>query len=348
MKTVTMNKKVLKSPIIFPPAVCFNWSDEQGYETVDRSKHYGVRAKGGTGLIVIEATGIMPEGLIVKKQLGLWEDGQIHQFNKIATACHLHDTQVIVQLVHAGSKSSGDMVFGPSAIPMEGKTCLEMTPNTIKEITQKFVDAAVRAEKSGLDGIEIHGAHGYLLNQFVSRITNHRTDEYGGSLDNRIRFPLEVLHAIKSATSESFTISYRLGVNDPTFKEDIYFAQKLEENGVHLLNVSSGIPYGAYSKPADFEFSNTTFLGVAIKQHVKIPTACVFGIRQPEQAQTLINSGQIDCVAVCKGILSDPEWANKYHFGGTVDTCYECKPSCKYTTDGFLCPWMKKAQRTAL
>lgn len=325
-----------------PPAVCFNWSDEKGYETVDRSKHYGIRAKGGTGLIIIEATGIMPEGLIVKKQLGLWEDGQMEQFKNIASACHAHDTKVIVQLVHAGTKSSGDRVHGPSVLPMETKTCLELTPESIGTITQKFVDAAIRAERAGLDGVEIHGAHGYLLNQFTSSKSNFRTDDYGGSLDNRLRFSLEVLRAIKSATSESFIISYRFGVNDPSLTEDIYFAKILEENGVHLLNVSSGIPYGSYSKPDDFPFSSTTYLGVAIKAHVNIPTACVFGIRQPEQAKVLLDSGMIDCVAVCKGILSDPEWANKFEDGKPVDACYECKPSCRYGTDGFLCPWMKK------
>lgn len=342
MKTITLNQKVLKSPIVFPPAVCFNWSDEMGYETVDRSNHYGIRAKGGTGLIIVEATGIMPEGLIVKKQLGLWEDGHIEQFKKIASACHAHDTKVIVQLVHAGSKSSGDVVYGPSHLSTDTKSCLELTHAAIHEITQKFVDAAVRAERAGLDGIEIHGAHGYLLNQFTSSKTNLRTDEYGGSLENRLRFPLEVLRAIKSATSESFIISYRFGVNDPTFSEDIYFAKVLEEKGVHFLNVSSGIPYGDFTKPDAFEFSNITYLGVTIKRHVGIPTACVYGIRQPEQAQKLIDSGMIDCVAVCKGILSDPEWANKYHMGGSVDACYECKPSCRYVSDGFQCPWMKK------
>lgn len=344
MKTVTLNKHVLKSPIIFPPAVCFNWSDEKGYETIDRSKHYGIRAKGGTGLIIIEATGIMPEGLIVKKQLGLWEDGQIEQFEKIASACHAHDTKVIVQLVHAGSKSSGDVVYGPSSLSLETKSCLELTTESIAQITQNFVDAAVRAERAGLDGIEIHGAHGYLLNQFTSSKTNLRTDAYGGSLENRLRFPFEVLQAIKAATSDTFIISYRFGVNDPTFVEDIYFAKSLEEKGVHLLNVSSGIPYGSYAVPESFQFSNTTYLGVAIKAHVNIPTACVYGIRQPEQAQALLDSGTIDCVAVCKGILSDPEWANKFHFGGTVDACYDCKPNCRYASDGFQCPWMKKAQ----
>lgn len=238
---IRLQNTVIKNRILMPPQVCFNWADHEGYETVSRARHYGKRAKGGAGVIVVEATAVLKSGRIIETQLGLWEEGQIQQFKNIARACHEHGTKVIVQLVHAGSKSIGDPVVSSSAHEVPGKTCLSMTSQQISEVKSAFASAALRAEEAGLDGVEIHGAHGYLLNQFTSKLINQRDDSYGGDLDSRLEFPLEIIREIKSLVSDTFLISYRFGVNDPTFEEDHYFAKRLAEAGVSLLNVSSGI-----------------------------------------------------------------------------------------------------------
>ena len=338
---IRVNSKNVKNRILMPPLVCFNWSDENGYETVDRAIHYGLRAKSEVGFIVVEATAVLPEGRIVEKELGLWEDGQISQFEKIATACHKHDSVVIVQLVHAGMKAYPEKVKSSSAQEIKDKKCSEMTLEDIEEIKLAFVNAAKRAEAAGLDGIEIHGAHGYLLSQFTSSVTNKREDIYGGNIDNRIRLPLEIIEDIKKETSSDFLICYRFGVNDPTFEEDIYFAKILEQKGVALLNVSLGIGAEKISPPDEFPFSHITYMGSVIHKNVSIPVASVFGIRTPEQASYLIENNLTDFAAIGRGLLADPHWAKKALDGNSVNICLECPSGCLFRKDGRLCPQAK-------
>jgi NADPH2 dehydrogenase len=335
-----INKKPVKNRILMPPIVCFNWANDMGFETVDRSKHYGARAKGGVGTIVIEATAITKDGRLADTQLGLWEDDHIPQFERIAKACHDHKTLALVQLVHAGAKSVGETVYSSSAVDLKDKSCFAMNEQQIETVIELFVRAAIRAKQAGLDGVEIHGAHGYLLNQFASAVTNTREDAYGGHLDGRLALSLRVVKAVREATGEDFIIGYRLGLNDPTFKEDIVAAKKLEEAGVDLLNVSAGIGVGEPQVPEDFEFSPITYMGVSIKPHVNIPVASVFGILYPEQAKKLIENNQTDLVAVGRAILADPEWSNKALANKEVNVCYHCKPRCKFAVDGHTCPWL--------
>jgi NADPH2 dehydrogenase len=321
-----INKKTAKNRILMPALVCFNWSDEHGYQTVDRIEHYGRRAEGGTGTIVIEATAVSKDGRITEKQLGLWNDGHIDQFRKIADACHKENCLVLVQLVHAGRKEPSN------------KHCAGLSIEEIAEIKIDFLQAAIRAQKSGLDGVEIHGAHGFLLNQFASKKSNSRTDEYGGDLNSRIRLPIEIVRDIRKNTGNDFLISYRFGVNDPTFIEDIYFAKQLESCGTDLLDVSAGIGYDGVKPPEDFEFSAITYMGKVIHDNVNIPVASVYGIRYPEQANKLLENNYTDLVAVGRGILADPDWTNKALNGEKVNHCLYCEPWCKYGKDGRTCP----------
>lgn len=321
-----------------PPLLCFNWADSEGFEIVDRANHYGKRAQGGTGLIIVEATAIAQDGRICNMQLGLWRDEHIDQFERIAKSCHKENTVVLVQLVHAGMKSDTDIVYSSSAVNIDGKECLEMSTDMIDRIEEDFVSAAIRAKKAGLDGIEIHGAHGYLLSQFTSKEVNNRHDKYGGNLDNRLRLSIEIFEEIRKATGDDFIIGYRLGVNDLSMIEDKYFAKKLEDIGVDMLNVSSGI--GAYGPivDEDHKLTDITYMGVSIAEEVNIPVACVCGIREPKQAEHLLDNNMIDLVAVGRGLLADPDWTNKAINGDDIDICYHCKPSCKYIIDGRKCP----------
>lgn len=341
-RSIQINNHTVKNRIVMPPLVCFGWADNDGFETVDRSVHYGKRAKGGTGFIVVEATGISKEGRIVDTELGLWKDEHIPQFEKMAKSCHEEDSVIVVQLVHAGMKSVGNPVYSASPVDVKNKECLEMTLEQIEKVKRDFVEASIRAKKAGLDGVEIHGAHGYLLSQFASKETNKRTDKYGGSLDNRLRLPIEIVQEVRKATGDDFIICYRFGVNDPTMEEDKYFAKKLEDLGVDILNVSAGIGANDIEVPKDYPFSFVTYMGTEIYKVVDIPVACVFGIREPKQAEYLLESDMVDMVAVGKGLLADPEWTNKGISGENVNVCYECKPKCKYLVDGAKCPWYNK------
>ena len=190
--------------------------------------------------------------------------------------------------------------------------------------------------------MEIHGAHGYLLSQFTSKEVNKRTDIYGGSLQNRLRLPLEIIKEVRKAVGEDFIICYRFGVNDPLMEEDKYFAKELERLGVDILNVSSGIGANDIVVPENFPFSKITYMGTEIYKEVDIPVACVFGIKEPKQAEYLLQNNMIDMVAVGKGLLADPEWTNKAIKGEKVNLCYNCSPWCKYGVDGKKCPWYAK------
>ncbi|MCK8060133.1 MULTISPECIES: NADH:flavin oxidoreductase [unclassified Fusibacter] len=341
-QSIRVNKIEVKNRILMPPLVCFNWADDKGFETHDRASHYGLRAKGGAGVIVIEATAILKSGRLCDTELGLWDDAHIPQFIKMADACRENKSLSLVQLVHAGDKSVGPMVYGASPLKTDAKECLEMTLEQINEVKEAFVKAAVRAKTAGLDGVEIHGAHGYLLSQFASSKSNKRTDGYGGTLENRMRLGIEIVKAVREATGPDFVVGYRYGVNDPSFEEDIIFVKELERAGVDLLNVSSGIVYGDVEVPADFEFSQITYMGSVIKRHTDIPVACVFGIRYPEQAEKLVKEGHCDFVALGRAILADPNWGIKAIAGESVNVCYHCKPRCKYGTNGNECPWRLK------
>lgn len=339
---ITIGNKTCKNRILMPPLVCFNWADEEGLETVNRAEHYGLRSDAETGFIVVEAAAISKEGRITRSELGIWDDKHIDQYKRIADRCHNNGALVVVQIVHAGIKACYDKVYAPSVLEENDKEVLELSIDHIKQIKEDFISAAVIAYKAGLDGVEIHGAHGYLLNQFASPKSNLRNDEYGGSLENRYRLSLDIIEAIKKETSDDFLITYRYGVNDPTFEDDIEAVKMLEAAGVVLFNVSSGIGIKSLEIPSDYPESFITYMGYKIKQHVSVPVASVYGIRHPEQAIKLIDDDFTDMVAIGRGLLADPKWSQKAIESQPVNKCLHCKP-CQFAKDGRNCPVNKRA-----
>lgn len=339
--TITINKQKSQSRIVMPPLVCFNWSDDKGYETVSRAKHYGVRSK-DTGLIVVEATAISPEGRFSESMLGLWEDGQIKQCEGIAAACHKENALVIIQLVHGGFQAYTNPVYSASVYEKKDKTVLAMTLEQINQVKEDFVSSSVRAYKSGLDGVEIHGAHTYLLNQFTSSKTNHRTDEYGGSLENRCRLPLEIIKAVRAATHPDFIIGYRFGCNDETFKEDIYLLKALDQASVDFFNVSAGFISADINVPVQFPYNHITYMGVYLKDYTEKPLACVSGIKTEAAANHLIEHYNVPMVAVGRAMLADPHWSTRAINHQPINKCYDCKPRCKYGVNGQECPQFEK------
>lgn len=335
---ITIGKKIVKNRILMPPLVCFNWANQEGIETVSRAEHYGQRSKAETAFIVIEAAGISAESRIVPSELGIWDDSHIQQYQEVANECHKDDAVVIVQIVHAGAKAYPDIVKAPSKIESV-KTIEVLTVDEIQGIKDQFVQAAMLAKRSGLDGVEVHGAHNYLLNQFTSPLTNLRDDNYGGSVANRYKLSVEVVSAIRKACGEDFIISYRFGVNDPSFKDDFMGASLLEEAGVDLFNVSSGIGIKTLDVPDSFPGSFIAYMGFRIKEHVNKPVASVYDIRDPELAHRLVEGEFTDMVAIGRALLADPKWSKKALAGEPVNRCYHCKPRCKFSVNGHECPW---------
>jgi NADPH2 dehydrogenase len=324
--------------------VCFNWSDSKGIVSELHIEHYEEIAKAGTGLIIIEATCIDKDGRLSADQLGIWKDEHIEGLSKIVAACKKYDALVLIQIHHAGLKVHKDVIdigVSSSEYKDDNKTAREMSIEEILEMQNKYVEAAIRAEKAGFDGIELHGAHGYLISQFLSPIINKRKDMYGGEIENRMRFALEIVSKIKAAVSENFIIGCRMGGNEPTYENGIIIAKAFEKARVDLLHVSAGITEELLPQvPEGFEYNWIVYGGIEIKKHVTIPVILVNDIRTPERAEYLISEKLGDFAAIGKGQLVDPNWTKHAAEQEAIVDCLNCN-RCMWFKDGRKCPALK-------
>ncbi len=348
---ITIKGKNIRNRAVMPPMVCFGKASKDGFVTDKHIEHYRARAEGGTGLIIVEATCIRPDGRLSDDQLGIWSDDHIPGLRKIVDACHENGAVIMLQIHHAGLKtppSVAEVAVAPSE--SQDRLSRQLTRDEIQSIKEDFVKAALRAKEAGFDGIELHGAHGYLLNQFVSPITNQRTDEYGGDLNKRMKLSLDIIAEIrKELGHHNFIIGYRMGGNEPTLKEGKKVAKLLEEAGVDLLHVSSGIADPSIpipEMPNGFPFNWIVYCGTEIKKSVSIPVIVVNGIRTLDQAALIIENRLADFVAIGRGHLVDSAWANKAMKKLEAISCLECKPRCHWFNDGDLCP-RQSANRSA-
>lgn len=338
---IIINNKRIKNRIVMPPMVCFGWTDDSGMVKEENIDHYERRAKGGTGLIILEATCVNKNGRLANTQLGIWSDEHVDGLSKIAAACHKYDSVVLVQIHHAGLNTP-ITVCQPAVAPSDysdgKKRAVALTIDEIHKIQQDFVKAAVRAKKAGFDGVELHGAHGYLINQFASPIINKREDEYGGCLENRIKFASEIVQDIRKEVGDDFIIDFRMGGNEPTLDDGIQIAKILEAAGINLLHVSAGISSGEVPlAPENFSFNWIVYMGTEIKKAVNIPVIAVNSIRTPNQASYLVENELADFTAIGKGLLVDAEWANKARLNKAIKPCLKCR-GCQWFKDGKLCP----------
>lgn len=303
----------LKNRIVYPPMQTGR-ADFDGSITSKLVNFY-VRRATYTGLPIIEHAYVAPLGKIGPKQLGIYDDRLISGYEKLAEALHAVGAPAVVQISHAGGvankKVIHDQPAGPSAT---GKTrMLEVCE--LQDIAEQFAEAAERAVKAGFDGVELHGAHGYLLNQFFSPLLNKRVDEYGGSLEKRMRFPLQVTETVRRRIGNSKLLLYRLGSDDlaphGTHIEDaVLFAHKLEAAGVDVLDVSGGM---CGSNPKQLKQVKGYFVpqAAAVKQAVSVPVIGVGGITEPDFADQLVREGKVDLVAVGRALWKDAQWAEK-------------------------------------
>lgn len=299
------------------------YSSENGVANDFHLLHYGSRAQGGTGLIIVEATGVVPEGRITNKCMGIWNDEQAKALSKIVKIVHENsDSKIGIQLAHAGRKAStwngkqisleeGWETVAPSPIPYEESERIphELTVEEIKQLVQNFKKAAQRSLEAGFDLIEIHAAHGYLIHQFLSPLSNVRTDEYGGSFENRIRLLLEIVDAVNEVLDENHPLFVRISgteyaANGWNIKDSVALAKILRENNVDLIDVSSGgnihgvkiSLFDGYQVP----------LAAAVKKDAGIATGAVGLIKTAKQAEEILQNEQADLIFVAREILRNP------------------------------------------
>lgn len=335
---ITIGSFTLKNRITFAPTVKFDFTDDSGFANEKLVQHYTERAKGGCGLICVEATAVTPGGRFCKTHMGLWEDAQIAGHKEITAGCHTYGSVVIIQLNHTGYTANPECgpAIGPSSVKRQSfrgeYTTTEMSVDEIHEMQKNFVDAAVRAKKAGYDGVQLHGCHGYLINQFMASSANLRTDEYGGSAENRARFAVEIIKKIRELCGKDFLIAVRTSGFDSNLQDAIAVAEEYVKAGCDYLQVSNGLTSLEYlPKFADPKVSDIQSLGAYFHQHFKgrVPVSCVGGLTEPEQINYLLEKDYVDTVDVARAILADPEFANAVIEGNDYVRCYGCK-ACQY------------------
>ncbi|WP_307427184.1 NADPH dehydrogenase NamA [Chryseobacterium sp. MDT2-18] len=312
------------------------YSCENGVANDFHFVHYGSRAQGGTGLLIVEATGVVPEGRITHKCMGLWNDEQAQSLKKIVDFVHQNsESKIGIQLGHAGRKAStwngqqlsleeGWETVAPSKIPYaEGERIPhELTVEEIKQLVQDFKAAAQRSIDAGFDLIEIHAAHGYLIHEFLSPLSNVRTDEYGGSFENRIRFLVEIVESVNEVLDENHPLLVRISAteyaeNGWDIEESVQLAKILKDKNVDLMDISSGGNiHGA--KITLFDGYQVPF-AAEIKKQTGMKTGAVGLIKTAEQAEKILQNDDADLILVAREILRNPYLAIQGSFEGKGD-----------------------------
>ncbi|MET6622647.1 NADH:flavin oxidoreductase/NADH oxidase [Klebsiella michiganensis] len=325
---VRIGKLELENRIVIAP-MC-QYSADNGKATAWHRIHLGQLAFSGAGLLIIEASAVEPAGRITPADLGLWNDETEAALRTVLNDIRQYASIPIgIQLGHAGRKASsaapwlgghqlahdsgGWDTVAPSALAYgEGeRPPVELTQDHMKRIKQSFVDSARRAERMGIELIELHAAHGYLLHQFLSPLSNQRTDEYGGSLENRLRFPLEIFRAIREAVSQDIAVGVRLSATDWVDggwdnAQSIIFSQQLEALGCDYIHVSSGglSPHQAIQVGPGYQLP----FAREIREKVNIPVICVGLVTEAQQAEEALQNGDADLIALARAVLYNPHW----------------------------------------
>ncbi|WP_326834070.1 NADH:flavin oxidoreductase/NADH oxidase [Amycolatopsis rhabdoformis] len=324
--------------------------EQTGVPTDWHFAHLSARAAGGTGLILTEGTAVSPEGRITRFDLGIWNRTQVDGFRRITAFLKSQGTAAGIQLTHAGRKACTERPWGdggrrpapdephawtpvgPSAVPYTESSLIpeELTRRRIGEIVREFAAAAERALEAGFDVVEIQGAHGYLIHQFLSPYSNHRTDDYGGSFECRTRFALEVVDAVRRVWPEDLPVFFRISATDwlaenPeddregwTLDDTVRFAKELTAHGVDLMDVSTGanVPDAKIIGGPGYQVP----FAERVRTETGMPVAAVGLITEPAQAQEIITSGKADAVLLARELLRDPYWARRAaaELGGTI------------------------------
>ena len=319
-----MMKRILSGKIVQAPTACYK-AEADGTVGEELIEFYTPRAENPViDLIFVEHSYVAPRGQAAKGQISLASGEVVEGLSRLASLIKDNDKVAFIQLAHAGGTAyrkvtrlvpwaPSSMVIGEAATGLgDPIPCAEMTKADIAETVQQFADAAVRAVQAGFDGVEIHAAHAYLLNEFFSPLTNHRTDEYGGSIENRVRIHCEVARAVRTAVGPDVPISMRFGGCD--YKEggntieDAVEAAKIiaAQTDIDILNVSGGMCY--YKRPGHKEPGYFAEMTTAIKQAVDLPVIVTGGVRTIADAGALLAAGAGDLVGVSRALFKNPAW----------------------------------------
>jgi len=330
---------------IVMPAMGTAYASLDGTASERWRRYLEARAKGEVGLIITEVTAISPEGRGIPNELGLYEERFLPGFREMARRLHAHGARVAVQLHHAGRQTipqwnGGFQPVAPSPIPcplLQVKP-RELTIEEIEKLIEAFGEGARRAKEAGVDAVEIHGAHGYLVGQFMSPGANNRNDAYGGSLLNRMRFPLEIVGRVREKVGNNFPLVFRISAEERvreglTLEESKEIALALQGAGIDALNVSVGTyatPGSPGIGPMDLEPGFLIPLAEAMKGILKIPVIGVGRINHPDLAEKILAEGKADFVAVGRALLADPEFVAKAKAGRAdrIRKCIACNQGC--------------------
>lgn len=325
---LTIRNLTLKNRIVVSP-MC-EYSSIDGFANDWHLVHLGSRAVGGAGLIITEATAVSPEGRITPDDLGIWKDEHVNMLKRIVAFIDAHGSVAGIQLAHAGRKAShsspwkggaqipiaegGWLCVAPSAIPFKEGTEApkEMDKADISKVTNDFVAAAKRALQVGFKVAEIHAAHGYLLHEFLSPLSNKRTDDYGCSFDNRIRFVVEISEAVRKVWPADLPLFVRISASDWTdggwtIEDSVALAKVLQSKGVDLIDCSSGgnVPKAKIEVGPGYQVP----FAAQIKKEAGISTGAVGMITEAKQAEEILTSGKADVIIMAREMLRDPYFA---------------------------------------
>ncbi len=317
----------LRNRLIVSPMCQYSCEAQDGLATEWHLVHLGSRAVAGPGLVIVEAAGVVPEGRISPQDLGIWSDAHADALAPIVRFANDQGTPMAIQLAHAGRKAStwrpwdghdgvpdaegGWTPVAPSAIAYSSsyRAPREMSLADVEHVVRAFADATRRADRAGFDSVEIHAAHGYLLHQFLSPLSNHRADAYGGSFDNRARLTLEVVEAVRAALPSEKPLFVRISATDWTpggwdVDESVQLAKRLAERGVDLIDCSSG------GLSADQQIQTGPGYQVPFAERIRkeagVPTGAVGLITEPRQAESILDRAQADVIIMARQFLRDP------------------------------------------
>jgi len=342
----------LSNRVVMPPMVT-NYASEEGAVTKRLVDYYEARARGGAGLIIVEMTSPHPAGKGFPCMLGVYNDKFIPGLKELSRSIQSFGACAALQIGHAGRQTSssitGHRVLAPSPIPSKGTMEIpeELSLEEIQEITESFGQAALRARRAGFDAIELHGTHGYLLNGFLSPYTNKRRDLYGGSFENRLRFPLEVIREVRGKVGEDFPIIFRLCGNEyiegdegitPDLAKQI--APRLIEAGIDGVHVTGGIgeTRDHLVQPLYYREQYHVYLAEAIKQAIgDAPVITAGSIRDPDSAEKILQEGKADLIAMGRALLADPLFPKKAKTGrsGQIRRCIRCNECVSHLRSGY-------------
>jgi len=330
------------------------FADMDGFVTEQSIQYYSARAQGGVGLVIVEMTGVDPGGSHRKRELAIYSDSHIPGLRRLVNSVKAHGARIAIQLAHGGaqalSRVTGLQSVAPSCMPYvvheivtETHVPKELTLKEIKYLIKRFSNAADRAKRSGFDMIEIHGAHGYLIYQFLSPLTNKRMDEYGGNLERRARFAIDVIKAVKDRISD-LPVIFRISADEYaegglTIEDSLKICKWLERAGVDAIHVSAGSYLSSYTYMVPpMMLPPGCFLSLAkrIKGVVRIPIITAGRVHYSVLAERAIEEGKTDMVALGRQLLADPDWPNKIREGrlDEVRRCLSCNYCIETMRDG--------------